>query len=154
MSDYDLENQSSGRDRSGCRRSAIAGTGIGESSLLNARCNVLAVPTTMWLWICLSELMRSAHCRSMRRWMLNGYMALIRSTSLTRSYARIKSSKDLRSLGERSRGGLEGSKRSNQMAAQTLQTQRMGYRVFRTPMVFLVTTPASRNRHTETYDCP
>jgi hypothetical protein len=40
------------------------------------------------------------------------------------------------------------------MAAQTLQTQRMGYRVFRTPTVFLVTTPASRNRHTETYDCP
>src|ERR1700730_5174331 len=33
--------------------------------------------------------MRSAHCRSTRRWTLNGYTALIRSTSLTRSYARI-----------------------------------------------------------------
>jgi hypothetical protein len=33
--------------------------------------------------------MRSAHCRSIRRWTLNGYMALIGSTSLTRSYVRI-----------------------------------------------------------------
>jgi hypothetical protein len=57
--------------------------------LLNTRCNVLSVSTTIWPWICLSELMRSAHCRSIRRWTLNGYMALIGSTSLTRSYVRI-----------------------------------------------------------------
>ena len=111
------------RDRSSCRRSAIVltGTGITESSLLNTRCDALSVPATIWPRVCLSELMRSAHCRSMRRWMLNGYMALIRSTSLTRSYVRI-SLRGIRSLGERSRGDLEGSKRSRQMAAQTPQT--------------------------------
>src|ERR1700687_1744430 len=78
MNDYDLENQSCGRNLSSCRRSttALTGIGISEPSLLNTRCNVLSVPTTIWPWICLSELMRSAHCPSMRRWTLNGYMAL------------------------------------------------------------------------------
>jgi hypothetical protein len=73
-----------------CRRSttALIGTGISEPSFLKTRCNVLSVPTAIWLWICLSDLIRSAHCCSMRRWTLNGYIALIRSTSLTRSYAR------------------------------------------------------------------
>src|ERR1700680_3277031 len=91
MNCYDLENQSRGRDCSSCPGSTIALTGIeiSEPSLLNTRCNVLSVPTTIWPWICLSELMRSAHCRSMRRWTLNGYIALIGSTSLTRSYVRI-----------------------------------------------------------------
>jgi hypothetical protein len=89
MTGYDLENQSRGRDRSSCRSMiAVAGAGIGESSSLKPRRNGLAVPSTIWPWICLRELMRSAHCRSMRRWTLNGYIALIRSTSLTRSYAR------------------------------------------------------------------
>ena len=73
-----------------CRRSTIALTGTATSdSSLNTRCNVGLVPVTIWPWICLCELTRSAHCRSMRRWTLNGYMALIRSTSLTRSYVRI-----------------------------------------------------------------
>src|ERR1039458_2430646 len=85
--DYDLENQSLGRDWLSCRRSMIAG--ISESALLNTRCNVLSVPITIWPRMCLSELMRSAHCRSMQRWTLNGYMTLIRPTSLTRCYARI-----------------------------------------------------------------
>jgi hypothetical protein len=66
---------------------ALTRTGISEQSLLNTRCNVL--PTTTWPRICLSELIRSAHCCSMRRWTLNGYMALIRSTSLTRSNVKI-----------------------------------------------------------------
>src|SRR6266852_2965428 len=79
MNDYDLENQSCGPDGLSCRRSttALTGTGVSEASLLNTPCNVLSVPTTIWPWICVSELMRSAHCRSMRRWTLNGYMALI-----------------------------------------------------------------------------
>src|SRR5712675_3153617 len=91
MNDYDLENQSCGPDGLSCRRSttALTGTGVSEASLLNTPCNVLSVPTTIWPWICVSELMRSAHCRSMRRWTLNGYMALIRSTSLTRCSVRI-----------------------------------------------------------------
>src|ERR1700686_5938957 len=63
--------------------------GITETSLLNTRCNVCSVPTTISPRICLSDLMRSAHCRSMRRWTLNGYMALIRSTSLTGATWRI-----------------------------------------------------------------
>jgi hypothetical protein len=73
-----------------CRWSttALIGTGIIEPSFLKTRCNVLSVPTAIWPWICLSDLIRSAHCCSMRRWTLNGYIALIRSTSLTRSYAR------------------------------------------------------------------
>ena len=91
MTGYDLENQSCGRDRSSCGRSmiAVAGAGIGEPSWSKPRRNGVSVPTTIWPWICLRELMRSAHCRSMRRWTLNGYMALIRSTSLTRSHVRI-----------------------------------------------------------------
>ena len=86
MNDYDLENQSCGPDGLSCHRSttALTGTGVSEASLLNTPCNVLSVPTTIWPWICVSELMRSAHCRSMRRWTLNGYTALIWSTSLTR----------------------------------------------------------------------
>src|ERR1039458_6621126 len=78
--DYDLENQSLGRDWLSCRRSMIAG--ISESALLSTRCNVLSVPITIWPRMCLSELMRSAHCRSTQRWTLNGYMTLIRPTSL------------------------------------------------------------------------
>src|ERR1019366_9470609 len=45
-----------------------AGTGISESSLLNTRCNVLLVPITIWLRVCLRELIRSAHCRSIWRY--------------------------------------------------------------------------------------
>src|SRR5882762_1077509 len=118
MNDYDLENQSCGPDGLSCRRSttALTGTGVSEASLLNTPCNVLSVPTTIWPWICVSELMRSAHCRSMRRWTLNGYMALINlADTLLREN---KSSRDLRSLGERSRGDLEGSMRSGQIAPQ------------------------------------
>src|ERR1700730_12754217 len=124
--DYDLENQSRGRNRSSRRRCTTVptGTGIGEPLLLNTRCNFRSAPTTIWPSICLSELIRSAHCRSMRRWTLNGYMALIRSTSLTRSYLR-----DLRSLGKRSHGDLEGSKRSSEIATQTPRAQRMGLRI-------------------------
>jgi hypothetical protein len=87
MNDYDLENQSRGRDRSSCRRftTALTGTVISISSLLNTRCNALSVPTTIWLWICLSEGMPSDQRRSMRPWDLNGCRAVIRSTSLTRS---------------------------------------------------------------------
>src|ERR1700722_9846533 len=61
--DCDLENQSCGRDRSSCRRSTtvLTGSGLSAPSLLNTL------------------------CRSMRRWTLNGYLAHIRSTSLTRS---------------------------------------------------------------------
>src|SRR6266853_4824907 len=120
MNDYDLENQSCGPDGFSCRRSttALTGTGVSEASLLNTPCNVRSVPTTIWPWICFCELMRSAHCRSMRRWTLNGYMALIRSTSLTRSYVGI-SLEDLHSLSGRSRVDREGSKRSGQMAAKT-----------------------------------
>jgi hypothetical protein len=86
MNDYDLENQSRGRDRSSRRRSTavLTGAGISEPSLLNARCNVGSVATTILPSSCLADLMRSAHCRSMRRWTLNGYTALIGSTSLTR----------------------------------------------------------------------
>jgi hypothetical protein len=86
-----------GRETLSCRRSttALTGSGMSEPSLLNTRCNVLSVPT-IWPSICVSELMRSAHRSSTRRWKLNGYVALIRTASLTRS-------RGLRYLGERSR---------------------------------------------------
>jgi len=86
MNDYDSESQSRGRDRSSRRRSTTVLTwaGMSEPSLLNTRYNVRSVATTIWPGICLADLMRSAHCRSMRRWTLNGYTALIGSTSLTR----------------------------------------------------------------------
>ena len=71
--------------RSICRWSTfLTATGISEPSLFNTYCNVRVVATTTWRRIWFSALMRSAHCRSMRRWTFNGYMALIRSTSLTR----------------------------------------------------------------------
>jgi hypothetical protein len=69
-----------------------------------------------------SNSLRSAHCRLMRGWTLNGYMALIRPTSLTRSYVRLS----LRGFAfSRLRGDWEGSKRSSQMAAQTRRAQRI-----------------------------
>jgi hypothetical protein len=77
---------------------AVAGAGVGESSLLTPRRNGRSVPTPIWSWICLRDLRRSAHCRSTRWWTLNGYIALIRSTSLTRSYVRM----DLRGICVRS----------------------------------------------------
>ena len=91
MNDYDLENQSCGRDCSSRLRSAnlLIGTGISEPSLLNTCCNVRSVATKTRPWICPSDLMRSAQRCSMRRWTLSGYMALIRSTSLTRSKVRL-----------------------------------------------------------------
>jgi hypothetical protein len=71
--------------RSICRWSTVlTATGISEPSLFHTCCNVRAVAATNGLRIWLSALMRAAHCRSMRRWTFNGYMALIRSTSLTR----------------------------------------------------------------------
>src|SRR5258708_37909294 len=83
INDYDLENQSRVRDGSIRRRltTVLTGTGSSEPLLLNTRCNVRSVATTIRP---LSDLKRSAHCRSTRRWTLNGYLALIRSTSLTR----------------------------------------------------------------------
>jgi len=85
MNGYDLGNQSRDRVRPSRRWStARFATGISEPSLFNTCCNVRLVATTNWLWIWLSALMRAVHCRSMRRWTFNGYMALIRSTSLTR----------------------------------------------------------------------
>jgi hypothetical protein len=85
MNDYDWENQSCGRDRSSRRwsRTVLTGAGMSEPSSLNTRCAARSVATTFWTWICLGDLMRSAHCRSTRRWKLNGYTALIGSTSLT-----------------------------------------------------------------------
>jgi hypothetical protein len=79
MNDYDLENQSCGTGRASRRRSTtvLTATGINELSLLKARSNVRSVAATIWPWSFLSDLMRSAHCRSMRRWTLRGYMALI-----------------------------------------------------------------------------
>lgn len=65
-----------------------------------------------------------------------GYMALIRSTSLTRSYVRIS----LRGICVLSVNEVAETWKVPSKAA--------------TPMVFLVATPASRSRHTETYDCP
>jgi hypothetical protein len=96
--DYDLENQSCGRDRSSRRRSTTVLTwaGISEPSLLNTRCNIRSVATTSWP---LSILKRSAHLRTGRRRTLNGYLELIRSTSLTRSCVlhRTSSLKELQS---------------------------------------------------------
>jgi hypothetical protein len=140
--DCDLENQS--RGRSSCRRSTalLTGTGISGPPLLNTRCNVLSVPTTIWPWICLSELMRSAHCRSMRRWTLDGYMALIRSTSLTRSYVGIKSRGFAFSRWTKSRRpGRFQSKRPNGSSNSASAGP------FRAPIVYLVTTPARHRRH-------
>jgi hypothetical protein len=135
----DLENQSRGRRRSSCRRSAtvLTGTGSSEPSLLNARCKVRSVAATTRPRICFSDLTRSTHRRS--RWMLNGYFALMRSTSptssmelhgssdaLRRQFASRSRSRSVRnrpsakrrfyeqlhSLGERSRERLESSRRS------------------------------------------
>jgi hypothetical protein len=91
--DYDLENQSCGRDRSSGRRSTtvLTGAGISEPSLLNTRCNILSVATTSWPR---SVLKRSAHLRTGRRRTLNGYLELIRSTSLTRSCVPHRSSRN------------------------------------------------------------
>jgi hypothetical protein len=119
------------------------GTEISESSLLNTPCNVLSVPTTIWSWIRLSELIRSAHCRSMRRWTLSGYMALIRSSSLTRSYMRISVRGIcvlwVNKVAETWKVPSEAANRcSNSASAED------GYRLFRAPIVYLVTTPASR----------
>jgi hypothetical protein len=90
----------------------------------------------------------------MRRWMLNGYMALIRSTSLTRSSWRIS----LGPLCVLSVNEVAETWKVPSEAAKWLLKIRKrkggGYRVFRTPMVVLVTTPASRSGDTETYDCP
>jgi hypothetical protein len=86
MNDRDLENQSRDRGRSSRRRSttAVTGTGISEALPLNTSCNVRSIATTIWEWICRSDLTRSAHRRSMRRRMLNGNTALIGSTLLKR----------------------------------------------------------------------
>src|SRR6185437_16991313 len=92
MNDYDLENQSCGRDgASGLQFvDVLFGTGTGELPSLNTCCNVRSVATKTRPWIYPSDLMRSAQRRSMRRWTLSGYMALIRSTSLTRSQVRLR----------------------------------------------------------------
>jgi hypothetical protein len=116
-------------NRSGCRWStatALGRPGISEPSLVNLRCNIVSVPATTWFWSCLRDSMRSAHCRSMRRWTLNEYVALIGSTSLPRACVRVSLPGILRSLVERSRRGLES---SAQMAAQTPRV--LGYRPYR-----------------------
>jgi|SRR6185437_1545351 len=85
MNGYDLENQSRGRGRLIFRWSTVlTATGSSEPSYSTTCFNVRVVATTNWLRIWLRALMRAAHCSSMRRWMFKGYMALIRSTSLTR----------------------------------------------------------------------
>jgi hypothetical protein len=86
MNDRDLENQSRDRGRSSRRRSttAVTGIGISEALPLNMSCNVRTIATTIWEWICRSDLTRSADWRSMRRRILNKYTALIGSTSLKR----------------------------------------------------------------------
>jgi len=77
----DLENQS-------CDRSFPTSEGSGSAeSLLGELGKACSVPAAVRPRVCFSELIRSAHCRSKRRWTLNGYMALIRATSLPRRWS-------------------------------------------------------------------
>jgi hypothetical protein len=67
MNDYDLENQSRGRNSSSRRPTVLTETGISDPSLLNSCCKVRLVATTNRPWIFLSDLMRSDTAFSMRR---------------------------------------------------------------------------------------
>jgi hypothetical protein len=87
MTDCGLENQSRDRSRRRGSTTILTGIGISKPSWLIADCNFRFAATTTWPPIRLNNLMRSAHCRSVRRRKLKGFNVLIRSTSLTRSEA-------------------------------------------------------------------
>jgi hypothetical protein len=91
MNGYDLGNQSRGGDRSSCRRSTIAltGTEISEFFIVECALQRSRSPTTIWPRIWLGDLMRSAAAVQCGGGRSLDSMALIRSTSLARSYLRI-----------------------------------------------------------------